>query len=223
MRSAMEIQCDVLEQLRCEPSLDAAGIGVGVHGGVVTLWGHVSSLPQKHAAERATKRIAGVLGVADELVVKLQASAVRDDTDIAEMLVRSLAWNPFVPAGELKVTVDAGWVTLEGEVEWKYQREEAERAVARLTGVRGVTNFVRIRPAATPKGIEQVIRNTFRRHAELDADEVFVETTGSKVRLRGRVRSWAEYEDADSAAWSAPGVTEVDNRLEVMPVGVETV
>ena len=218
MRTGTEIQRDVLAQLQSEPSLDAAGIGVGVHGGVVTLSGHVSSLPQKHAAERATKRVAGVRGVADELVVKLQASAVRDDTDIAEMLVRSLKWNTLVPAEKVKVTVDGGWVTLEGEVEWKYQRNEAEETVARLTGVRGVTNFIQIKPTVSPGEIEQLVHNIFRRHAALDADEVFVETAGSRVTLRGRVRSWAEYDDADSAAWSAPGVTEVDNRLQVMPI-----
>jgi osmotically-inducible protein OsmY len=223
MRSGAEIQHDVTAELQSEPSLDAAGIGVAVHGGVVTLSGHVSSLPQKRAAERATKWVAGVRGVADELVVSLQASAVRDDTDIAEMLVRSLKWNALVPAETVKVTVDGGWVTLEGEVEWKYQRNEAEKTVARLTGVRGVTNFIRIKPLVSPGEIEQIVHNTFRRHAELDADEVFVETSGSQVTLRGRVRSWAEYEDAEWAAWSAPGVTEVDNRLEVKPIEVATV
>ena len=220
MKKETEVQRDVMAELRSEPSLDAAGIGVAVRGGVVTLSGHVSSLPQKRAAERAAKRVAGVRGVADELVVKLQASAVRDDTDIAEMLVRSLRWNPIVPADKVKVTVDGGWVTLEGEVEWKYQRSEVEKTVSHLTGVTGVTNFIQIKPLVSPGEIEQIVHNRFRRHAEIDADEVFVETAGSKVTLRGQVRSWAEYEDADAAAWSAPGVTEVDNRLEVMPIGV---
>lgn len=223
MKRGIEIQRDVIAELQAEPSLDAAGIGVAVNGGVVTLSGHVSSLPQKRAAEGAAKRVMGVRGVADDLTVKLEVSAVRDDTDIAEMLVRSLRWNAVVPADAVKVTVDSGWVTLEGQVEWKYQRTEAEKTVSHLSGVRGVTNFIQIKPLVSASEIEQTVHNTFRRHAELDADQVFVEALGSKVTLRGRVRSWAEYEDADSAAWSAPGVTEVENRLEVWHVGTVTV
>jgi osmotically-inducible protein OsmY len=195
---------------------------VAVHSGVVTLTGHVSSLAQKRAAERATKRVAGVQGVANDLVVRLQPNAVRDDTDIAEMLVRSLKWNVLVPADRVKVTVDGGWVTLDGEVEWKYQRNEAEKTVGHLTGVRGVTNLIRIKPLVSPAEIEQFVHNTFRRHAELDAEQVFVETSGSKVTLRGCVRSWPEHQDAEWAAWSAPGVTEVDNRIEVRPIEIAT-
>jgi osmotically-inducible protein OsmY len=215
MKTGTEIQRDVVAELEWEPSLEAAGIGIGVHAGVVTLSGHVRSYAEKRAAVRAAKRVAGVQGIADELVVKLPTSTVRDDTDIAEMLIRAFKWNPLLPADRITVTVADGWVTLEGEVEWKYQRNEAEETAARVTGVKGVTSLVHIRPVLSPGEIEQTIHNSFRRHAELDADEVFVETTGSRVVLRGTVRSLAELEDAEWAAWSAPGVTHVDNQLTV--------
>lgn len=218
MKTGSELQRDVLAELSWEPSVDAAAIGVAVHEGVVTLSGHVRSYAEKRAAVNAARRVAGVQGVADDLVVKLPTTTTRDDTDIAEVLTRNLGWNALLPGGAVQATVNDGWVTLQGEVEWKYQRAEAEKSVAHIAGVKGVTNLIHIKPLVTPTGIAQQIHDAFRRHAETDADQIFAETAGGKVILRGKVRTWGEYEDAEWAAWSAPGVTQVENHLQVKVV-----
>ena len=215
MKTSQEIQRDVLAELKWEPSIDAASIGVGVHEGVVTLSGHVKTYGEKRTAEKAAKRVSGVQAVADDLVVRVPSTATRDDTDIAQAATRNLKWNTMVPQERIKVLVDDGWVTLEGEVDWKFERTEAEKAVIYLAGVKGVSNLITIKPRVTTSQIEEQIKKAFARHSRIDADEVFVTTAGEKVILRGKVRSWAEYEDAEWAAWSAPGVAEVENHLRV--------
>jgi osmotically-inducible protein OsmY len=215
MKTKEQLQHDVQDELKWTPSLDEAGIGVGVEDSVVTLSGHVASYSQRTAAERATKRVAGVHGVANELIVKLPSSMERDDTDIAKAAVRALEWRSDVPRDKVTAAVSKGWINLEGELEWQYQKDAAYKAVRHLPGVKGVSNLIRIKPKASAFEVKQKIQQAYKRSADIDAQHVQVEVEGSHVTLRGTVSSWAEYEDAEWAAWSAPGVAEVTNRLKV--------
>ena len=215
MKDPGDLQRDVMEEVDFEPAVDAAGIGVAVDDGVVTLTGHVPTYAARMAAERAAKRVSGVRGVANELKVQLWPGSERDDTGIARAAVDALEWNISVPKDAVTVTVDGGWVTLEGKVPWKYQKDAACDVVSRLTGVKGVTNLVTLTGAVRPEAVEKRIQSAFQRWASLDANRIHVETLGSRVILRGRVRSWAEHEDAERAAWSVFGVTDVENDLVV--------
>jgi osmotically-inducible protein OsmY len=209
-----ELKRRVEDELDWEPRINAAEIGVAVSDGVVTLTGSVGSWPAKRAVEDAVKRVAGVLGIAGDIKVRLVGEE-RNDTEVARACVNALHWNTWVPRDHVAVRVEEGWVTLEGTLQSQYQREAAESAVRDLLGVKGVVNLILIRPRARPSNVKEAIHRAFERHARLDANSIGVDVHESKVTLHGVVRSWAERQDAEAAAWAAPGVAEVENRIRI--------
>jgi osmotically-inducible protein OsmY len=214
MKNAEDLRQDVIDELTWDRSLDTPGIGVAVHDDAVTLTGHVRSYAERRAAEKAAKRVRGVIAVANELEVRLPSSLVRDDTDIATAAASALKWSALVPS-TVSATVESGWVMLDGEVDWAYQRRSAEIAVRDLAGVRGVANQIRVKPRAVPKDVIDRIKSAFHRSAQIDADHISVAVSGGNVTLSGNVRSWSERAEAEHAARAAAGVTEVVNKLHV--------
>jgi osmotically-inducible protein OsmY len=215
MRTDADIKRDVEEELRWNPDIDATDIAVAVASGVVTLAGFVKSYREKFAAEQAAKRVAGVLGVANDIEVRLPTEDQRRDPEIARDAVAELKiWLP-LSYKDIKVTVKGGWLTLEGDVEWHYQRDYAERAVRRVKGVKGITNLIALKPRSQPEEIKKKIEDAFKRSAEIDANRITVEAHGGEVILSGTVRSWAERQEAERVAWAAPGVTKVENRIQI--------
>jgi osmotically-inducible protein OsmY len=212
-----QIQREVLEELRWDARLQPNEIGVSVRDGVVTLSGEVESYIKKWAAERAAQRVRGVRAIANDIQVTLPTDDRRSDADIAAAAVRALEWNTLVPDEQIKITVSNGWVTLRGEVGWDYQRREAERAVRNLPGVVGVSNLIVVKSTAVPEDLKRRIERALVRSAETDAQNIEVRIDGDRVILDGTVRSWVEKHEAERIAWSAPGVTSVENRIVVKP------
>lgn len=217
MRSDEQIQSDVMTELRADPSVEATQIGLSVDDGVVRLAGSAPSYAQKWAAERAAKRIFGVRGVVDELEVRLGPNSARDDAQIARAVLNAIELNANIPENCIKVTVDKGWVTLDGAVPWQYQKEEAESSIRSMTGITGITNRIQVAPKVPPRDVKAEITAALERIAELDARRIGVKSHDGKIILHGNVRSWLERAEAGRAAWSMPGVREVENNLAVVP------
>ena len=217
MRSDSEIERDVKEELQWDPDLDATDIAVSAKKGVVTLTGFVRSYTDKYEAEAAAKRVAGVAGVANDIEVRMPSVDERPDPEIARDAVAAIKSQLPISSEHIKVVVKNGWVTLEGQVEWQYQRSTAETAVRRIKGVKGVSNLIQLKPRAAPAEIKRKIQEAFKRNAEVDANRILVETNGGEVILEGTVRSWIEREEAERVAWSAPGVTKVEDHIIVSP------
>jgi len=220
VKTDAQLQQDVMNELKWEPTIQAAEIGVAVKDGVVTLSGNVDSYGKKWAADRAAKRVYGVKAVAEEIKVTLAGSYKRADKDIAKSATDVLDWNILVPSNRVKVMVQDGWITLSGDVGWYYQKQHAEDVVRHLIGVLGVTNSITIKPpvpAVKAFEVKNRIEDALKRNARLllAAEKIQVESSGSKVILRGSVGSWADRNEAESAAWSAPGVSQVENYLMV--------
>ncbi len=215
MKSDIQLRRDVLDELEWEPSIDASQIGVAAKDGVVTLTGEARYFADKFNAERLVKRVAGVKAVANDIQARMPGYRGQTDTEIAAAALVALKWHTSIPSDAVKVTVRDGYLTLEGNVEWQFQREAATNAVRFLKGVTGVANLISLAAKPHSKDIKAQIEAAFKRNAEVDADHVHIDTHDGEVILEGKVGSWIEMSEAERVAWAAPGVTAVDNRLTV--------
>jgi len=211
----LHLRQTILDELEFEPSIDAADIGVTTDSGIVTLTGHVRSYAEKEAAERVVRRVKGVRGIAAEIEVRIFGPKETDDDDIARRAVKMLDWNVSVPKDSVQVRVLNGWVTLRGEVEWQYQKNAAYDAVHGLGGVVGVSNLVELKPRITAIDVKKRIEDALQRDAALEANAIKIDVQGRKVTLSGKVKTWSERQAAERAAWSAPGIATLDDRLTV--------
>ena len=215
MKTDTQLRDDIQAELTWAPDVKSSDIGVIVKDGVVTLTGHLSSYAEKYAVERAAQRVYGVKALAIELTVELPFDNQRTDADIAQAAERALEWNVLVPDGKIHPMVEKGWLSLNGEVEWDYQRNAAEVAVRDLMGVTGVSNLVKVKPRVSPADVEKKIHEALSRQADREARKLSISVDGSHVTLRGTVHSWTERDAVQGAAWSTPGVTVVVNDLLV--------
>lgn len=209
----LELRRTVLDELEFQPHIDAAAIGVTVNNGLVCLTGHVRTYAEKIAAERAVKSVKGVKAVAEEIQVHVPGDLDIDDEAIASRCMDVIRWNSALPEERIQIKVQQGWVTLEGEVDWQYQRQAAQDAVRKLAGVVEINNMLVVRPAATPEGIKELLEAALARNAELDARRIRVTVEGKTVKLEGHVHLWLERKAAQNAAWAIPGVAHVENHL----------
>lgn len=215
MKSDKKIQEDVMAELQWEPTLNAADIGVAVHQGVVTLSGNVNSYMKKRQAELAAKRVKDVKAVAVDINIDLWPDDNSNDTEIATAIIDAFRWNTLVPAPKIKIKVENSWVTLEGEVEWQYQKNAAYNAINFLRGIKGISNMIIVRPEASRVLVKEDIKRALERNADVEAANVEVLTSGHKITLRGKAGSWHEKGLIEKAAWASPGVTEVVDEIEI--------
>lgn len=214
MKTNAELKLDVAEALLWDPTVTSNDINISADNGVITLSGTVPHYAEKKSAEAATRRVDGVKAIAESMEVHFVPDGDRTDSDIAQAAVSTLRWHVWVPS-DVQATVANGWVTLTGSVQWGYQRTSAENAVSSLIGVKGLTNKIVMRPSVQPAEVQSLIEKALTRNASLDASHISVSANGSHVKLAGSVRSWDERDEAGTAAWNAPGVTEVENALSV--------
>ena len=210
------LKARVIDELVWDPAIKETTIGVAVNDGVVTLTGHLDTNAEKEAAMRAVRRVAGVKAIAVEIDVKLSPSHQRSDTDIARSIELVLKWNTSIPADAARVTVDHGWVTLQGEVDWNYQRASAESVIRPLMGVVGISNELRLKAKVLAADLSRKIEDALRRQALREAQHIHIAVAGDTVTLTGKVHSWQERQAAQGVAWSAPGVKAVVNELQVV-------
>lgn len=215
MKSDAQLKKDVVEELAWEPSINATAVGVAVKDGVVTLSGHLNTYAEKNSIERAVGRVSGVRAVAVELDVKLDPDHKKSDSEIAAAAESALKWQSLLPVDRIRVKVEKGFITLSGEVDWDYQRRNAEKTVRSLIGVVGVYNTITLKPSVMPSNVEARISQALTRHAQDEAKNIHVSVQGSTVTLRGKVDSWIERNAVINAAWAAPGVTLVKNEMVV--------
>jgi osmotically-inducible protein OsmY len=216
MKTDTQVQKDVIEELKWEPSVNHEHIGIAVSDGVVTLSGSVPTFIEKHNAEKAAQRVVGVKAIVEKIDVKLPGSLIRDDQDIAKAIVDQFQWSSMIPKDHIKAKVANGWVTLSGEVVWEFQRKAAEKLVRGLTGVKLITNNIALKPKLEAADLKEKIEKALFRAAERESKQIDVEVSGSHVTLSGVVRSFAEMRAVEGAAWGAPGVTDVQDNLRVL-------
>jgi osmotically-inducible protein OsmY len=210
-----QLRQDVIDELEWEPSIDAADIGVAAEKGVVTLSGHVRSYAEKATAERVTKRVRGVRGIAQEIEVRSPYAKSNPDDEIAKRALDVIGWDTLLPKSGIQVKVEGGWLTLSGTVEWQYQRTAAEENVRKLSGVVGVTNLIAIKPRPQVPDLKKRIEDALKRNAEIEAHGIKIDVNGDKVTLEGKVRAWHERDMLETAVWAAPGVNQVIDRVTI--------
>jgi osmotically-inducible protein OsmY len=215
MKTDAQLKKDVTAELAWDPAVNASAVGVAVKDGVVTLTGHLETFAEKAAVERALRRVAGVRAIALELDIRLAPDHRRSDTDIANAAEYALRWNSVVAIDKIRLIVDKGWITLQGEVDWDFQRRSVEKAIRPLMGVVGISNEITLKPCAVPGDVTRRIGDALARQAEREAKHLDVRVEGSTVTLRGKVHSWQERDAAQGAAWAAPGVRTVINELTI--------
>src|SRR5690606_15674298 len=216
MKTNEQLQRDVIDELKWDPLISASEIGVSAKEGVVTLSGYVDSFSKKYAAEKAAKRVNGVQAVAEDIEVRLTNGLARhDDTAIAATILNAFKWNSLVPESQLKIKVDDSWVTLEGTVDWQFQKDAAYKAVRDIAGIRGVSNLINLKPQLEKTDIERTIKQARQRRANVNADNIRVRTEGGKVILSGKASTWYERQEVEKAVWASPGVTEVDDNISI--------
>lgn len=215
MKSDIELQKDVMDELAWEPSVERANIAVTAKGGIVTLGGFVASYPQKMAAEKAARRVYGVRGIAEEIEVRFQNDPKTHDDEIAKRVVDLFTWDAIIPRDTIMVKVEKGWMTLTGKVSWHFHKEAAQRVAGRIAGVKGITNLIEVKNAVSTSDVREKIMAAFRRAGDVDAKGINVVADGGTVRLGGTVHSLNQRRVAENAAWAAPGVTRIEDNILV--------